>query len=126
MPVGSVSCRADCDIPDLPVRGEIAQQDEISDAPLKRLLVKLGAENLHIKLRADRRVRYNDVQVLESEILQGKRRACGRLRVRQRQLCERCAADAGQEFTTFHLQLLKCSGTVADLVSLHMRFVQDR
>src|SRR5215471_9780675 len=52
-----VSRRADRDVPDLPVRRQIAQQNEVPDATLKRLLVQLRSEHLHIKPRAPCRVR---------------------------------------------------------------------
>jgi hypothetical protein len=79
-----VSCCADRDIADLPVGGQVTEQYEIPDAALKRLLMQFCAEDLHVKLRAHGSVRNDDVEMLETEILQRKRRLRGRLSPRRR------------------------------------------
>ena len=56
----------------LSIRRQVAEQNEIADRALKRLLVKLCSEYAHVELCRRGRVGNHDVKMLEPKILQWK------------------------------------------------------
>jgi hypothetical protein len=67
--------RADCDVADLPIRGEIAEQHEVADGVSQRLLMQRGLEDAGVEPRRRRGIGHNDVEVLEAQILEWERGA---------------------------------------------------
>jgi hypothetical protein len=65
--------RADRDVADLAIGRQITEQDEVAERVADRLLVQPGLEHAHIELRRRRGIRHDDVEVLESQILERQR-----------------------------------------------------
>src|SRR5690606_31810542 len=79
---GTVPAGADRDVADLAIFGQLAEQNEIADRPAKRLLVQRRVEDLHVEACGRRRVRTEDVEMLEPEIRERQRGRLRRLRKR--------------------------------------------
>ena len=74
--------RADRDVADLPIRRQIAQQDEVAQRVAHRLLMQPGLEDPHVELRRRRGIGNDDVEVFEAQVVERQRRR-GRLRQRE-------------------------------------------
>jgi hypothetical protein len=61
---------ANRDVADLAVGGQIAQQDEVAQRVAHRLLVQRRLEDAAVELRRRRRIRHDDVEVFEAEVLE--------------------------------------------------------
>ena len=73
---GASALRPNGDVSDLPVLRQVSQQNEVSNASLKRLLVKLRFEDAHVDFRRGRGIGNQNVEMFESQIFQRERRSC--------------------------------------------------
>ena len=67
----------DRDVPDLPIRRQIAEQDEVAQRVAHRLLVQRRLEDAAVEPGGCRGVGNDDVEVFEAEVLQ-RQRLCRR------------------------------------------------
>jgi hypothetical protein len=65
--------RADRDVADLPVGRQIAEQHEVALAAAEVLLVQRRGEDLLVEAGGLGRVRHDDVEMLEPEVLERQR-----------------------------------------------------
>jgi hypothetical protein len=71
---------ADRDVAELPVLRQIAEQHEVAQAVAHWLLVQLHLEDASVELGGRCGIRHDDVEVLETEIVERQQTRCGRLR----------------------------------------------
>ena len=61
---------ANRDVPDLAIRGDVTEHDEVPERIAHRLLMQLGPEDPRIELRRRCGVGHDDVEMLETEVVE--------------------------------------------------------